>query len=125
MTSAVKSHPLVTFFVRTYGLSWGNYILSAAWPSIPFLYPYGPMLVALIVAGITCGRDGPKDILRHCLLWRVGLKWYAAALLLPVAIALAAVSLNALLGAPSETVQIGPWYSLFPLFPVAMIDAPL
>lgn len=125
MTSAVKSHPLITFFVLAYGLSWGNYVLSSTWPGIPFLYPYGPMLAALIVAGIAQGREGTKDMLRRCLLWRIGLKWYAAALLLPAAIALAAVSLNVLLGAPSLTARLDPWYSLFLLFPVAMIDAPL
>ncbi len=126
MISFIKRHPLVTFFVLAYGLSWGDYILSATWSNFPFLFPYGPLLAALIVASVTCGSDGPKDILMRCLRWRVGLKWYVAALFLPVAIALAAVSLNVLLGAPMPTAaQLGPWYSLFLLFPVAMIDAPL
>lgn len=126
MVSVVKRHPLVTFFVLAYGLSWGNYILSATWPNIPFLFPYGPLLAALIVASIACGGDGRKDILRRCLRWHIGLKWYAVALFLPIAIALTAVSLNVLLGAPMPTAaQLGPWYSLFLLFPVAMIDAPL
>jgi uncharacterized protein len=126
MISFIKRHALVTFFVLAYALSWGNYILSASRQNIPFLFPYGPLLAALIVASVTCGRDGLKDILMRCLRWRVGLIWYAAALLLPVAIALAAVSLNVLLGAPMPTAaQLGPWYSLLLLFPVAMIDAPL
>lgn len=126
MISSIKRHPLVTFFVLAYALSWGDYILSATRQNIPFLFPYGPLFAAIIVASVTCGSDGPKDILMRCLRWRVGLKWYAAALFLPVAIALAAVSLNVLLGAPTPTAaQLGPWYSLFLLFPVAMIDAPL
>lgn len=126
MISVVKRHPIVTFFVLAYGLSWGNYVLSATWSNIPFLFPYGPLLAALIVASITCGSDGRKDILRRCLRWRVGLKWYAAALFLPVAIALATLSLNVMLGAPMPTAaQLAPWYSLFLLFPMAMIDAPL
>lgn len=126
MISVVKRHPLVMFFVLAYGFSWGNYILSAIWSNIPFLFPYGPLLAALIVASITYGSDGRKDILMRCLRWRVGLKWYAAALFVPAAIALAAVSLNVLLGATKPTAaQLGPWYSLFLLFPIAMIDAPL
>jgi hypothetical protein len=126
MISVVERHPRVTFFVLAYGLSWGNYILSMNWPIVPFLFPYGPMLAALIVAGITKGRNGLKDILRRCLPWRVGIKWYAVALFLPIAIALVAVSLSILLGAPLSTVaQLSPWYSLFLLFPMAMIDAPL
>jgi hypothetical protein len=36
MVSVVKRHPLVTFFVLANGLSWGNYILSGTWPSVPF-----------------------------------------------------------------------------------------
>ncbi len=130
MVSVVKSHPVVTFFVLAYGLSWGNLILSRAWPSIPFLFPYGPMLAAVIVAGITCGKDGLKDMFRRCTLWRVGIKWYAAALLLPAAIALAAVYFSILLGGDeSFTEHINleqiSLFSLFLLFPIAMIDAPL
>ena len=98
MISFIERHPLVTFFVLAYGLSWGNYIISATWPNTPFLFPYGPMLAALFVAGITGGKNGLKDILRRCLRWRVGVKWYAVALLLPIAIALVVVSLNVLLG---------------------------
>lgn len=126
MVPFIKRHALVAFFVLAYVLSWGNYALSATWPNIPFLFPYGPLLAALIVASATCGSEGPKDILMRCLRWRVGLKWYIAALFLPVAIALAAVSLNVLFGASMpKAAQLGPWYSLFLLFPMAMIDAPL
>ncbi len=126
MISVIKRHPLVTFFVLAYGLSWGNYIISATWPNTPFLFPYGPMLAGLFVAGITGGKNGLKDILRRCLRWRVGVKWYAVALLLPIAIALVVVSLNVQLGTRvSATAPPGSLYSLFPLFFVAMIDAPL
>src|SRR2546427_417681 len=100
MTSVLKRHSLVAFFVLAFGISWGNYPLSRAWPNFPFLFPYGPLLAAVIVASVTRGRDGLKDLLNRCLRWRVELKWYLAALLVPVAIAIAAVSLNILLGAP-------------------------
>src|SRR5215218_6303247 len=103
--------PLLMFFVLAFGLSWGNAVLTAASPSFPFLFPYGPLLAALLVASATTGRAGLKDLASRCLRWRVGLRWYAAAGLTPVAIALAAVGLNVLLGAampPGE--QIGPWH---------------
>ena len=126
MISVVKRRPVATFFILAYSLSWGNYILSATWSNIPFLFPYGPLVAALIVASITCKSEGRKDILRRCLRWRVGLKWYAVALFLPVAISLASVSLNILLGAPmSIAAKLSSWYNLFILFPIAMIDAPL
>src|SRR5438876_8968278 len=100
MTSVLKHHPLVAFFILAFGISWGNYLLSRAWPNFPFLFPYGPLLAAVIVASVTRGMDGLKDLLNRCLRWRVKLKWYLAALLVPVAIALAAASLNILFGAP-------------------------
>lgn len=65
-------------------------------------------------------------MLSRSLRWRVGFKWYAAALFIPVFLALAAVLLNVLLGAPRPTaVQIGAWYSLFLLLPIALVDAVL
>jgi CAAX protease family protein len=124
LTSVVQRHSLVTFFVLAYGLSWGNYVLSATWPNFPFLFPFGPFVAALIVASVTRRREGLKDLLSRCLRWRVGPAWYAAALLVPVAIALAAASLNILLGATMRTAA-QPWFSLFLLFPEALVDAPL
>ena len=126
MTSFLKRHSLVAFFVLAFGISWGNYLLSRAWPNFPFLFPYGPLLAAVIVASVTRGMDGLKDLLNRCLRWRVKLKWYMAALLVPVAIALAAVSFNILLDAPMPNGnRLGPWYSFFILFPMALVDAPL
>src|SRR3712207_946730 len=118
----VKRHPLVTFFVLAYALSWGSYYLLSG----PFLFPWGPLLAALIVASVTRGKAGLKELLSRCLRWRVGLKWYAAALFLPVAVALAAVALNLLLGARlPAAAQLGHWYSLLFLFPQALLDAPV
>ncbi len=126
MTSFLKRRSLIVFFVLAFGISWGNYLLSRAWPNFPFLFPYGPLLAAVIVASVTRGMDGLKDLLNRCLRWRVKLKWYLAALLVPVAIALAAASLNILFGAPpSRGAQLGPWYSFFILFPMALVDAPV
>jgi membrane protease YdiL (CAAX protease family) len=54
--------------------------------------------------------------------WRVGLGWYAAALLLPVAVYVVAVSLNILLGASASTAeQFGSWYLIFPLFAYSLL----
>jgi hypothetical protein len=126
ITALVKRHTLVAFFVLAYGLSWGFYLLSATWPAFPFLFPFGSVIAAIIVASVTRGREGLRDLLSRCLRWRVGLRWYVAALLVPVVIGLAVVGLNILLGAPMPTsAQLGPWYSLFLLFPMALIDAPL
>ncbi|MBV9960137.1 MAG: CPBP family intramembrane metalloprotease [Acidobacteria bacterium] len=105
-----------------YGLSWGSYYLLSG----PFLFPLGAFLAALIMAGVTGGRGGLKDLLKRCVRWRVGLRWYAAALCVPVAIYLSTMALGLLLGVPRPRAeQFGHWYSLFLFFPVALIDAPL
>jgi hypothetical protein len=124
--SIVQRYPLIMFFVLAYAFSWGNFLLTRAQPNFPFLYPFGPLLAALITAAVTSGLDGLKDLLNRCLRWRVGLRWYAAALLVPAAIGLAAVYLSVLLGGPAPTAtKLGPWYNLFLMFPMALVDAPL
>jgi hypothetical protein len=126
IVASIKRHPLVTFFVLAYGISYLFYFLPSIVPGFPFLFPFSPLIAAIIVASITQGRAGLLDLLRRCLRWRVGLRWYAAALLVPVAIGLSVMGLNIMLGAPLPTAaQIAPWYSFFLLLPMAMIDAPL
>src|SRR5512144_3280770 len=116
VTFWVRQHALVTFFALAFALSW----------SLPMFFPLGPFVAALIVASLSGGLDALKGWAARCLRWRVGLKWYAAAVLVPVAIGLTVVWLSILLGAPTPTGdQLGPWYSVFLLFPMAIIDAPL
>lgn len=109
-------------YCLAYSFSWGSYAILSS----PFLFPWGAWFSALIVASATLGRAGLKDLLRCCLYWRVGLRWYLVALTVPIVIALAVVALNLLMGANvSTTTQISPWYSFFFLFPLALFDAPL
>jgi membrane protease YdiL (CAAX protease family) len=94
MRSVVKRHPIVTFFVLAYALSW--------WPALltPHgILPLGPLLAALIVLPFLGGWSAVVDFLRRIAQWRVGLPWYALVLLLPVAVTSMAVGLNLFLGA--------------------------
>src|SRR3712207_9287713 len=115
LSSVVKRRPLVTFFVLTYALTW------LAWPVWAFgLYPNpvfscGPFLAALVVLAITHGKSGLGGLLRRMVRWRVGLRWYAVALLVPIAITLAATVLNVLLGAQApSSAELGGWTDLLP-----------
>jgi hypothetical protein len=124
--ATVKRHPLATFFTLAYAISYLLYFLPSLVPGFPFLFPFSPLIAAIITAGVGDGVSGLKDLLSRCLRWRVGLRWYAAALLVPIAIGVAVVGLSILMGAPMPSAaQIGPWYSFFMLLPMAMIDAPL
>ena len=115
--SLVRRHPLISFFVLAYALSWWPWILYAFG-----LYPtpiasFGPFLAALVVLAITQGKSGIGGLLRRMVRWRVGIRWYAVALLLPVGIALAATALNVLLGARAPSAaDLGGWTGLFSAF---------
>jgi membrane protease YdiL (CAAX protease family) len=123
MMLLVKRHPLISFIVLAYALSWWIWILYAS--EITFLGPIfalGPFLAAIIVTALTRGTAGLKALLSRMVRWRVGLKWYAAALGLPVAVYLFALSLNLLFGARASTAeQFGSWYLIFPLFAYSLL----
>jgi uncharacterized protein len=130
----IKRHPLAAFFVLAYTFSWLPWLLGSLAPAIaPFVsYPFftpGPLLAALIVIPIAQGRAGLRALGASMLRWRVGWGWYALALGLPLAVALGAAALNALLGAPVPALaQLGPFYLSFLAFAVRLInpsDGPL
>lgn len=130
LTSLVKRHPLVTFFVLAYALAWWPSLLLLAGVTFPLpQFDTGPFLAALLVSAIIEGRQGVKALLGRLVLWRVGLTWYAVALLLPALLIVAAVALSALLGAPAPTAeQLSRWPRVvffFLLFLVLPIAAPL
>jgi membrane protease YdiL (CAAX protease family) len=122
LSSVAKRHPLVTFFVLAYALTWWASIVYAFYPN-PFpVFPYGPFLAAIITLGLTGGKGRIKALLRRIVMWRVGLRWYAIALFLPVGLALAAVYLNVLLGAPAPSLaEFGNWPGLLILFPLTLL----
>ena len=106
ITSVVKRHPIVTFFVLAYAFSWLPWVLGTLVPaSRPFvLYPFlgsGPLLAALIVIPITRGRAGLRAWAASLLKWRVGWHWYAIAIGIPLIVGLGAATLNVVFGAPS------------------------
>lgn len=115
--SVVRRYPLIIFFVLAYAFSWWPwplYILGLA-PS-PII-GFGPFLAAIVVLALTAGKGGVVALLRRMVRWRVRPVWYAAALLLPVAIPLGATMLNVLLGArPPSSAELGAWPNLVPTF---------
>src|SRR3954447_10900113 len=103
ISSLVKRNALVTFFVLAYAISWSFFLLSKTVPGFPFLFPFGSVIAAVIVASVTRGWAGLKEFVGRCLRWRVGLRWYAAALLVPATMGIAVIALNAVLGGPMPT----------------------
>src|SRR5215204_1153480 len=79
--SLVKRHPLITFFVLMFVLSWWPwplYAMGVPWAISPLLP--GPLLAALIVIPLTQGWAGLRELGLRMIRWRVGWRWYAVAL---------------------------------------------
>lgn len=82
----VGSHPLLSFFVLTYTLSWAYEVLLFVVlrvPMLPWAIPMpllGPTLSALLVTYAAEGKPGLLRFLRRLVLWRVGIQWYLFAI---------------------------------------------
>ncbi len=99
--SLVKRHPLISFFVLAYALTWPVIPLVSVSPLLGLPALFGPALAAIIVAYLVDGKSALKDLLSRLVRWRVEARWYVLALGLPAILALAAAGLNLLLGAPT------------------------
>jgi membrane protease YdiL (CAAX protease family) len=122
MISLVKRHPIITFFVLAYALSWWGVILYTINHDLPPVASFGPFLAALVVLAITHGKAGVLGLLKRMVRWRVGPAWYAAAFGLPVAITLCATVLNVLLGAQAPSAaELGGWSGLLPTFFILLL----
>src|SRR5215204_1193401 len=114
--SAVRRHPLITFFVLTYALTWWAVAFGG-------FIPTGPLLAALIVIPITQGLSGLRDLGSRMIRCRVGWYWYVVAIGLPLAVLQVAVALNVALGAGAPSLaQLGPLSSLIVVFAVRLIN---
>ena len=120
--SLVRRHPLISFFVLAYALSWWGWILYTINHDLPPVASFGPFLAALVMLAITHGKAGVLGLLKRMVRWRVGPAWYAAALGLPVAITLCATVLNVLLGAQAPSAaELGGWSGLLPTFFILLL----
>src|SRR5215211_4104806 len=120
--SLISRHPLITFFVLTYALSWWPSILYALDLSPQPIVGFGPFLAALVVLALTSGKTGIVGLLRRMVRWRVAPVWYAVALLLPIGVELTATVLNVVLGAQApSSVELGGWTGLFSTFFILLL----
>ena len=110
----MRKRPLIGFFILAFALSWWVWPFALLNPESTPMVPFGPLPAALIVAFIVGRRRGLGALLGSIVRWRVGLRYYAAALVLPAVATLLAVYGNVLLGAraPSAGDLDGWWYAL-------------
>lgn len=109
--STLAQRPLLLFLPLAFLLSWYPSMLMLLGVEASGINPLGPLVAALVVLGLTTGWPGIRGLLAGVVRVRAGLRWYAAAFLLPAAmVGLAAVIVLAFGAAtpPQDKVAIGP-----------------
>src|SRR5215208_7515701 len=106
----MRRHPLITFFVLTYALSWifeiplvvlRDGIAGTQGLVLNILAANVPSVVAIVLTAMVLGRGALRKLLGRLLIWRVNPLWYLVVILGPVALAGGVVGLNTLLGGPA------------------------
>jgi membrane protease YdiL (CAAX protease family) len=131
MQDLVARHPVVAFVILNYfftflfrvplAASTAKVIPVAVPRGFQFLGDYGPLLAALLLTGLLEGRAGIKSLCSRVVQWRVGMVWYAVALLGTLALfSVAAIIGIFLIGAPAPNLTLlGRWEELPGLHPAA------
>jgi membrane protease YdiL (CAAX protease family) len=96
MTDFIKQHPVPTYFVVAFAISWGAMLLiiyaQGGVPStreefarqVGLMIPAmlgGPSLAAILTTAVVSGKAGFGELVSRLCRWRVGARWYAGALL--------------------------------------------
>jgi membrane protease YdiL (CAAX protease family) len=96
----IKRHPVPTYFALVFAISWGGVLIvvgPVGFPGTPQqferLLPIavvamfaGPSVAGLLLTGLVHGKKGLRQFLSRLLKWRVGPRWYAAAILIAPAL---------------------------------------
>ena len=105
-----KRHPAAAFFALTFAISWGGILLLVAPSGIPgtttqidnlfssalLMLLVGPAIAGLLLTGLLDGRAGWHWLRARLFAWRVGVRWYAIALLVTPLLVLATLFLLSL-----------------------------
>jgi CAAX protease family protein len=101
MKEFLRRHSMILGLLLMFVLTWPIDLSNAG--VLPFRVPFavyiflgwGFIFAALIMTGLTLGKEGVINLLRRYLLWRVNGKWYLVAFFLIPALNYLAVLLNA------------------------------
>lgn len=104
LSSWFKKVSLVFYFILAYAITWcfelplvfsTRGLIETRIPmAIHYLGAFGPMLAALIVTALTEGPAGIRALISHGCKWRVQVRYYAFAILAPIALFTLAVLVN-------------------------------
>ena len=92
----IERHAVLTYFVLTFAVSWSGFILAVGGPSgfpgapeeFETLLPFvawamlaGPSVSGFLLTGLLSGGAGLRELISRLFKWRVGVRWYAFAVL--------------------------------------------
>ena len=123
MAQLMKRHPLVTFFLLVFILTWVVWVPRASGAPLGVLgqaWTWIPAIAALLAAALTGGRGALRELGSRLVRWRVGWQWYVVVILGPAVFSLAVAGVYALFGgswaeAAPPAILAGPLL-LLPLF---------
>src|SRR3954468_12050186 len=95
---AIARHELIVFFALAYLFSWYPWIIALAQGRTSGPNPLGPLVAALLVAGIANGKIGLRDLLGRIVPCRFAVRWYFVILALPIVICGVALAIMVLTG---------------------------
>ena len=119
MKSYLKRHSLVIGIILMFLYTWTIDLANSG--TLPIHFPFaiyitlgwGFIFASLLMTGLTLGKDAVIILLKRFLLWRVGWKWFLAALLLEPVFVIAGVYVNAALTQVSPDFSSVIAYQLF------------
>jgi membrane protease YdiL (CAAX protease family) len=91
----IKKHPVLTYFVLTFVISWGGVLILAApygmpntseqfeklWAFVVLPYFLGPSIAGILLTFLVHSTAGFHELLSRLIRWRVSFFWYGVALL--------------------------------------------
>ena len=119
MTQLIRRHPLTTFFLLAFGITWIVWVPRAAGVPVGVVgqaWTWVPAIAALLAAALSGGRAAVRDLGSRLVRWRVGWQWYLVVILGPAAFSLAVAGVYMLLG--------GSWADAAPML-AALREGPL
>jgi CAAX protease family protein len=105
----ISRHPLFSYYLGAFAISWGGVLVAIGGPSgLLSREPtgstlaigiattlLGPPIAGVVMTAVVGGKAGLRDLVSGLLKWRVGARWYAAAVLMaPLSVTVALLGLS-------------------------------
>lgn len=128
---------IVLYYVLVFGLAWLIWIplALASWSLLPFQLPgtvawlaaMAPIFAGTFMLTREYGRNGLKQLLLRCRMWRFNIEWYLLAFGLPVFLILLDLGIYRLIGGTMTGQPIAHWIpaylsSLLPIIPLSIFE---